>query len=91
MTDEWLSRLRLVRNHVVATNLRSILDLLKWIRRVSSPVVKEELLHSGGFILVLHIVTREETDGAKLVSHDEGLAIAAELAIERVIPHVAIN
>ena len=91
MTDEWLSRLSFVRDHVVATDLRPVLNLLKGIQRVSCPVVKEKLLHSGGFILVLHIVTREETDGAKLISYDESLAIAAELAIEWVIPNVAVN
>ena len=89
--DERLVRKTVVWNHVIATNLRPILDLLEHVLRVARAVVKEELLHSSRLILMLNSrLAREQTDCTELVANDECLAIAAELAVERVVALVAI-
>ena len=71
-----------MRDHIIAAYLGSILNPLERVGRVTSTIIEEELLDASGFVLVLHVgFTAEQTDRSKLITHDEGLAITAELAI----------
>ena len=68
-------RLLIVRNHVVPTNLGTVLHSFERIIGISRAVILEKLLDSGRLILAAHIFTREQTYCAKLVATDKGLAI----------------
>ena len=56
-TYQRFGRLLIVRNHVVPTDLRTILYSLKRIISVSRAVILEELLDSSRLILAAHIFT----------------------------------
>jgi len=90
-TDQWLAWQRLVRNHVVTTNLGPAFDLFKHVHGAAHSVVHEELLDSRRFVLVLHGFAREKADRPQLVSDNEGLSIAAELAVQWIVPNVAVD
>jgi len=80
-----------VRNHIVAADLRAILDLLERILRVSSPVILEKLLDSRGLVLVLHVFATKQAYRAELIAYNEGLAVAGEFAIKWVVTDVPID
>ena len=91
MSDKWTCRLSLVRDHIVPADLRPILDALEGILRVTSSIVKEELLDPGRLVLVLNVcLAGEKADRAELIADDEGFAIAAELAVERIVAHISV-
>ena len=86
-----LAWLGLVRNHVVATDLRPVFNVFEYVLRIACSIIHEELLDASSFILVLDWLTRKKTDRSELVTNDKGLAIGAEFSIEGVVPHVAID
>ena len=75
--NKWSGRLGLVRNHVVAADLRSVLNAFEGVLRVASPVVEEKLLDAGCLVLVLDVrFAGEEADGAELIAGHEGLSVS---------------
>ena len=89
--DERTRRLSLMRDHVVPADLRPILDALEGVLRVASSIVQEELLDPGRLVLVLDVrFAGEQADRAQLIADNEGLAIAAELAVQRIVAHISV-
>ena len=81
-----------MRDHIVPADLRPILDALEGILRVTSSIVKEELLDPGCLVLVLNVcLAGEKADRAELIADNEGFAVAAELAIERIVAYISVN
>ena len=79
-------------DHVIATDLRPILNFFEWILGVARSIVHEKLLDSGCFILVFYSrFARKKTYCAELVADYKGLAVGAEFPIEWVVTLVAID
>lgn len=80
-----------MRDHVVATDLGSVLNPLENILCGPYSVVHEELLDPSCIVLVVDGFARKETDRAELVAHDECFAVTREFAVQRVVSHVPID